>query len=416
MKIAYFCPHSDPLAQPGEPDAGGQCVYEAEVTRALAGQGHSVRCFTRAWGDKPPRENVCDGGEVHRIPMGPQGFLRKEEMGPHLAEFVANTIAAHGDWLAKCDLVHGHYWDGGVSGLGAALAFGKPLAFTSHSLGALKQARVPDPDGQTFNYPLRLAAEGRVLRSADLVVATSQVEVEAIHRDYHCTPLRVRVVPAGVDVHRFAPATDRAAVRSALGVEADWLLFTVGRLDPRKGFLELINALPPLKAAAAKSGRRVRIMMPAGPQRPSDEEQRYLAQLRDRAASLGVTELIHWFHRLDDQALLQAYQAADLFVCPSPYEPFGMVIVEALACGTPAVATCHGGPPEILTPGVDGELADPGDPEAFGAALVAILDCSADAQAMRRSKARNTAVQRFSWEAVSDQLLSAYSTLNSTLG
>jgi len=161
VRIAFFCPHSDPLAATGEPDAGGQCVYEARVAEQLARLGHEVRIFTRHWGGKAARQDICDGAAVFRYPMGPEGFLRKEDMGPHLAEFVQHTLSEQSAWLRHADAFHGHYWDGGASALTASLAFGKPLLFTSHSLGLLKRGRIADPtlDGSKFHYDVRIRAE-----------------------------------------------------------------------------------------------------------------------------------------------------------------------------------------------------------------------------------------------------------------
>lgn len=120
MRIVFFSPYSDPLAVIGEPDSGGQCVYEAEVAKQLAGLGHEVRVFTRQWGDKSHWAKLAPGAAVYRYPMGPAGFLRKEDMGPYLSEFVIRVLAEQNGWLEDADIFHGHYWDGGASALMAS--------------------------------------------------------------------------------------------------------------------------------------------------------------------------------------------------------------------------------------------------------------------------------------------------------
>lgn len=375
MRIAFFCPHSDPLAQPGEPDAGGQCVYEAQVAKALASEGHEVRCFTRQYGDKLEHEVIQDRATVFRYPMGPPGFLRKEDMGPHLGEFTQQVLVDQHSWLERASIFHGHYWDGGAAALGACIALGKPLIFTSHSLGALKIGRVPDTstDGSTFRYHIRIPAERRILHAADRVIALSDVERSALTDRYHIKPDKIDIVPGGVDTDAFTPTDDKAALKASIGIKTDFLIFTVGRLDPRKGFFELIAAIPYVVEALWQANKSVTFLLPGGPEHPSAEESAYKRIMQTEAAARDVTAHIQWFPRLSDDELKIRYAAADVFVCPSPYEPFGLVLVEAFASGTPVVATCHGGPKEIVTSEVDGYLAEPTDPKAFAGRIVDIL-------------------------------------------
>lgn len=413
MRIAFFCPHSDPQAATGEPDAGGQCVYEAKVAEHLARLGHEVRLYTRRRGDKPGYAELAPGAAVFRFPMGPPGFLRKEDMGPHLAEFAGRVMAEQRDWLAGADVFHGHYWDGGAAALTASLGLGKPLVFTSHSLGMLKRDRLPDPtpDGGQFNYDARVRAERRILDAADAVIALSRHEREALTERYGTDGRKIRVVPGGVDADSFWAYPNKSALRRGLGLDSDHLVFTVGRLDPRKGFMELVECIPKVLEKLESLGRTVTFMIPQGPPEPSPEEAEHLAALRGRVEALRVTRAVRWFSRLDDEELRLHYCAADLFACPSPYEPFGLVLVEALASGTPVVATCHGGPADIVTPGSDGYLADPGRPDEFAARLLDVL-LAPDGQRQRmRDAAARTAATRYAWPAVAAAVAGVYSAL-----
>ncbi len=413
MRIAFFSPHSDPLAAPGEPDAGGQCVYEARVAAALGALGHEVRTYTRHWGDKKTCETIAEGADVHRYRMGPEGFLRKEDMGPYFAEFTQQVLADQRGWLESADILHGHYWDGGATALNASLALGKPLVFTSHSLGQLKSDRVPDPapDRSTFRYQIRIPAERKILRASDGVIALSKVERDALTGRYGAEASNIHIVPGGVEVDAFQVTGRKADLKSQLGISTDFMLFSVGRLDPRKGFLELIEAIPPIVAGLAPADRTVTFMLPAGPDQSSPQEAAYRSAMQERAVALGVTSHIRWFPRLSDEALRMHYAAADAFLCPSPYEPFGLVLVEAFASGTPVVATCHGGPQEIVTVGKDGYLAEPSDPEAFSAGILNILLASAAEQKTMGEAALHKAHERYAWSAVAQQIADAYQDL-----
>ena len=413
MRIAFFCPHSDPLARAGEPDAGGQCVYEAQVAKALAAQGHEVRCFTRRYGEKLEHEVIQHRASVFRYPMGPPGFLRKEDMSPHLAKFTQQVITAQWAWLEHADSFHGHYWDGGGTALGASIAFGKPLVFTSHSLGVLKCDRVPDrsPDGSAFRYHIRIPAERRILHAADRVVALSGVERDALVDRYDTKPDKIHIVPGGVDINAFTPAENKAILKARLGIETDFLVFTVGRLDPRKGFLELIATIPYVVEALQHANKSVTFLLPGGPEHPSPDESAYKQAIATEAEAQNVASHIRWFPRLSDDDLRIRYAAADVFVCPSPYEPFGLVLVEAFASGTPVVATSHGGPKEIVTPGVDGYLAEPTNPRLFAGRIVDVLGKSNARRAAMGQAALAKAKGHYAWDVVSLRIAQIYEQL-----
>ncbi|BBA33972.1 glycosyl transferase, group 1 [Methylocaldum marinum] len=413
MRIAFFCPHSDPLAAAGEPDAGGQCIYEARVAEQLARLGNEVRVFTRRWGGKPAHEDICDGAAVFRYPMGPEGFLRKEDMGPYLAEFVDRTLLGQSAWLSRADVIHGHYWDGGASSLFASLSVGKPLLFTSHSLGLLKRDRVVDPtaDGTKFRYDLRIRAEKKILDAADAVIALSRTERDALTGRYGVNAEKIKIIPGGVDTETFLLRLEKTGLQRELGFTTDFLLFTVGRLDPRKGFLELLEAIPLVVERLGAAGKTVTFLIPIGPERPSPEEAAYRDALLERAKQLRINSAIHWFNRLSDQELFQYYAAADLFLCPSPYEPFGLVLVEAFASGTPVVATSHGGPTDIVTPGVNGYLADPSDPRAFAGRILDALLASENERRRMRAAAAERARTRYAWPSVTSSIADVYRTV-----
>jgi len=403
------------MAELGEPDAGGQCLYEARVAAALADDGvNRVRCFSRLGSGKRGVESICMGAEVYRYPMGPEGFLRKEEMGPWLAEFSHHLMADQNGWLAQADLFHGHYWDGGVSALAASLAHGKPLVFTSHSLGILKQDRLPD--NGLYRYDIRIPAERRVMQAADGIIALSSVEEEAIVRRYGIDREKVHIVPGGVDVESFRTEGSKLDNKRLLGITSDLMVFTVGRLDARKGFSELLEALPDVIREVESSGQTITVMMPAGPGNATEAEAELRKQLQEKAEKLGIHAHMRWFSHLSDEELRRCYSAADLFACPSLYEPFGLVLVEAMAASTPVVATCHGGPVDIVDEGIDGYLVDPCDATQMARRLLDILMLDKDRRLAMGEAARQKAMNRYAWPAVASKIESVYLTLIEVYG
>jgi len=232
------------------------------------------------------------------------------------------------------------------------------------------------------------SAPKKILDAADAVIALSRTEQDALTGHYGANSEKIRIVPGGVDTEAFHLCLDKTELQRELGFTADYLLFTVGRLDPRKGFLELIEAIPRVAKALREVGKTATFLIPIGPEKPSPDEKAYRDALIGRATELQVMDAIHWFHRLTDQELFRYYAAADLFLCPSPYEPFGLVLVEAFASATPVVATPHGGPADIIEPGVNGYLADPGDPAAFaGRILDALMAPETERRRMRAAAA-----------------------------
>ena len=407
MRIGFVSPHSDPLAEPGEPDSGGQCVYERRLSAALAAEGGDlVRTYTRRWGSKAAQRAIAEGAEVLRMDVGGEGFIRKEDMAPQLPRFVDEMWRRDGDWLGSADLFHGHYWDGGAGALMASLRSGRPLVFTSHSLGREKRDRVPE-DG-SLNYALRIANEHRVMAAADAIIALTEMEKGVLERRYGVDPAKVAVVPGGVDTAVYRPTGDPAAVRARYGLAEDELLvFATGRLDPRKGYDLLLQAIPEALERLQEDGVRARFLLPGGGDQLNDNERQVRARMEAVIAEHSLVDRVVLFPHLDFDELLAHYTAADLFVLPSPYEPFGLVAVEAMACATPVLATCHGGPPEIVDSGSDGRLADPNDPAGFGEALADLLGDRERLSAMGQT-AQRKAREVFDWQAVASSVAEVY--------
>ncbi|MFB6259490.1 MAG: glycosyltransferase [Thiohalorhabdaceae bacterium] len=394
MRIGFVSPHSDTLAEPGEPDSGGQCVYEKRLAASLAEAGNDdVHTYTRRWGGKDAHRVIADGAEVVRIDTASEGFVRKEDMAPELPGFIQEMWRRDSAWLEGAALFHGHYWDGGAAALMASLRTGRPLVFTAHSLGREKRDRVPE-DG-TLNYEMRIGNEHRIMAAADAIIALTEMEKGVLERRYGVDPAKVSVVPGGVDTETYRPTGDPAEVRARHG------------LDPRKGYDLFLKAIPEAARRLEDEGVRARFLLPGGGAELNDNERRVRERMESLIAEHGLQERVVLFPHLSFEELLAHYTAADLFVLPSPYEPFGLVAVEAMACATPVLATQHGGPPEILTPGTDGDLVDPNDPQAFAQALAELLR---DRHQLARmgENAQRKARDVFDWRAVARSIRSVY--------
>lgn len=390
-------PHGDPLGRIGDPDIGGQCVYVRELSTHLAKAGHRVRIYTRDRGDgKPPREEYAVGATVVRIPCGPEGFVPKEEILPFLPEFIDRVRSD----LDGREILHSHYWDGGH--VANALREGHRWFHTTHSIGKLKQAALPD--AARYRYEDRIRIETQVYRECDRVVALTETEKKQIRDLYGVPEDDIVVIPPGVDTDVFVPPEDVRAARRATGLpEDETILFTLGRLDERKGF-DLF-----LKAAGSLLRRKTLpptlFVISAGDGNEQEAAER--AKLERIAEANRLGDRLRWLPILPEQEVPLYYQSADIFVLPSRYEPFGIVMLEAMACALPVVATNTGGPTAVVEPERTGLLVDPADTEAFADALDALVR---DPKTRRRfgDRARQHVVNHYSWETIADRHVSTY--------
>jgi len=390
-------PHGDPLGRIGEPDIGGQCVYIRELSAHLARKGLEIRIYTRDRGEgKPPREEYAPGARVIRVPCGPTGFIPKEDLGPYLPEF--------GDRICQdvcgTEILHSHYWDGGA--VASALHNGQTWLHTTHSIGKLKQRALPD--GEQHRYEDRIRVETDTYRNCNRVIALTETEKDQIHTLYEVPADRIRVIPPGVNTAVFSPLSDRAASRWALGFPEDVpVVFALGRLDERKGF-DLF-----LEAAGRLTKRRsfppALFVFSAGDGSAREREERTRLERIVEAHSLG--DVLRWLPVLPEEDLPRYYGAADVFVLPSRYEPFGIVMLEAMACETPVVATNIGGPASVIESGVNGLLVDPTDVDALAGTIERLVRSPAAVRREMGRRGRSTVQADYGWEVIAQRHLAA---------
>ena len=389
MRIAMVSEHASPLAAVGGVDAGGQNVHVLELGTALAAAGHEVTVWTRRDDDRTPDTvDVRPGLAVRTVTAGPRAPVLKDELVPHLPAFAR---ALGSDWTARRpDLVHAHFWMSGMAAVSAAAPLDLPVVQTFHALGSVKRRHQGTDD---TSPPGRVAAERVVVGRVDRVVATCTDEVFELAR-LGAPRRRTSVVPCGVDTAAFAPdgpvfpRSDRPR------------LVVLGRLVRRKGVDEVIAALRRLTD--------VELLVAGGPEQPADlDHDPDARRLRQVAAAAGVADrvrLLGAVARPDVPALLRS---ADAVVCVPWYEPFGIVPLEAMACGRPVVASAVGGIQDTVVDQVTGLLVPPRRADALAAALRSLLATPTQALAFGIA-GRDRVLARYGWDRIADATAAVY--------
>jgi D-inositol-3-phosphate glycosyltransferase len=421
-RLAMLVVHSNPVADPGVGDAGGMTVYVRQMAARIAARGVAVDLFTRR--DRrggPDVAELSPGVTLYQIGAG-EPELAKEAIPAHLPEFTANLAAAVEGRGARYDLIHSHYWLSGRAASILAGRWGVPFVHTFHTLGRVKnEGRA---DGEPVEPESRLRGEARVIAEADAIVASSPAERGWLIDLYAAHPERIHVIPPGVDhtLFRPPPGGDRSAARAGLGrllsglraagepgagpvdLAGRRVLLFVGRLQPLKGADTAIEALAHLIAWGRLDPAASALLIVGGGSGPGGAgEPERLAALADR---LGVASSVAFVRAQPQAALPGFYQAADVCLVPSHTESFGLVALEAQACGTPVVGAAVGGLRSIVRHGQTGFLVAPGASEAFAERAWRVLSDRPMAESMGRLAVCSSG--DFSWERSGAELHDLY--------
>ena len=365
LRVAMLSVHTCPLAALGGKETGGMNVYVRELARELARMRVRADIFTRSQNPTIPRVvTVADRVRVVHLAAGPQAPMAREAVHDHLDEFVDGVEAFRLEHGVDYDLIHGHYWLSGTVGLALRERWGVPLVQMFHTLGRLKNDA--SPDGAEREPLLRIAEETRIVSAADRLVAATAVERAHLVSRYGADPERIAVIPCGVDTTLFTPG-DQAAARAALGLDDRPRLLYVGRLAPIKGLTTLLDGMARLRAA----GSRAHLCIVGG---DTDEPLNgHEGELRARLAELELQDTVTFVGAQPQERLRAWYVAADATVLPSYYESFGMVALEAMACGSPVVASRVGGLQTTVRDRITGVLVPDHDPVSLADALQRVL-------------------------------------------
>jgi len=394
MRVAMLSVHTSPLAQAGVGDAGGMNVYVRALASALARAGVQVDVLTRAeHPEQPPVVVVEPGFRVLHVVAGPRAPVPRNEFPALVGPF---TDAAHEELTrgTTYDVVHANYWVSGAVGHRLKHELGLPLVTTFHSLDRVK-AEVGIDD----EVDLRPRVEAEVVRCADLVVASTAGEREQLVRLYGADPARIEIVPQGVDAEVFSPG-DRDAAKRALGVAGRPTLLFAGRIQQLKGADLAVRALALLR------DQRSVLLVVGGPSGPGGEAE--LARLHALVDDLGLGARVRFVPPQPHDLLATYYRAADVCVVPSRSESFGLVALEAAACGTPVVASNVGGLSIVVDHGTTGFLVERRDELEFAAAIDHVLH--AEHTTMRANSVRHAS--RFRWAIAAARLRRAYHDLS----
>jgi D-inositol-3-phosphate glycosyltransferase len=409
-RLAVLSLHTSPLAQPGTGDGGGMNVYVRELTSALARSDVACDVFTRAWSpDLPPVVDVEPGLRVHHVPAGPLHALPKESLPTVVDEFTAGVLERMAAVPEAGELpytsVHANYWLSGLSGHVIKHELNLPLVCTFHTLDRVKAESMPEEVEADMPHR-RAEAEASIIDCSDAVLASCTVEADQIASLYGGEPGRIHIVPPGVD-HAFFGPGHRPQARRALGLPLDGrLLLFVGRIQPLKCADVAIETLAELRDSG---GEPYRLVVVGGPSGPHGEKS--LQGLHDVADARGVREHVHFIDPQPHELLSSYYRAADVCIVPSRSESFGLVALEAAACGTPVVASAVGGLTTLVDHGHTGYLVDEPDPVAYAAAVRKVFDEPLAAERLSTASVLNA--RRYTWRAAARALVELHDELAS---
>ncbi|MEU9718277.1 D-inositol-3-phosphate glycosyltransferase [Streptomyces sp. NPDC047976] len=389
--------HTSPLHQPGTGDAGGMNVYMVQLSRALAEHGVEVDLFTRCRGEaRPSPDALGPGVRVRHLEAGPRAALAKEDMPALVVPFSLALLKQE----RRYDLVHSHYWLSGQAGRIAAAGWRIPLVHTAHTLARVKNGALAD--GDTPEPELRIRGEHQVVGSADRLIANTADEARALRELYAAEERRTEIVRPGVDLRTFGPGRGRAAARARLGLPADaFVPLYAGRIQPLKGPDVMVRAIAELLRQDPRLRRRTVVPVVGG-----DSGAGPRGEAWELARELGVSDVLRHFPPVPQAELAQWYRAADVLVVPSRSESFGLVALEAQACGTPVLASAVGGLPTAVRDGVTGLLVRGNDPVEYARRLRWFAGRPQEAAEMGRAAVRHA--RNMSWHAAAARTLDVY--------
>ena len=406
-RIATLSLHTSPLDQPGTGDAGGLNVYVVQVAKRLAARGTEVDIFTRAvCRDTPPLAELAPGVFVHSVAAGPFEELDKHDLTAQVCQFTLEVLRAEAAAApGRYDLVHAHYWLSGKVGAVAKERWGVPFVQSMHTLGMVKNAALAA--GDSAEPDERIRGELDVVAAADRLIANTIEEAGQLTGLYGADPAKVQTVNPGADLGVFVPGgpQGQAEARQRLGVPQDAaVLLFVGRVQPLKGPDVALKAAARLVEADPGLRETLQVVLVGGPSGRSERADP--DRMRELAAHLGISDLVRFEPPCPQAELAQWYRAATVALTPSHSESFGLVALEAQACGTPVVAASVGGLRTVVRDGHSGVLVDGHDPADWARVIKRLIKTPRRLQELSAGARRHAST--FGWSATVDRLAGVY--------
>jgi len=407
--VAMLSVHTCPLATLGGKETGGMNVYVRDLSAELASRGHRVDVYTRSQDPSVPRideRGLGYGARVIHVPAGPEHPYDKHLVYDHLPEFVDGVLAqAEADGM-HYDVLHSHYWlSGGVARL-LHDRWGAPIVHMFHTLGRMKDAVARRPEER--ETARRIEVETDMVRLADVLVAATPAEEEQLVRLYGADRGRIRVISPGVDVERFHPIP-AALAKERIGLCADRrIILFVGRIESLKGIDSLLQAMA--LVVSRRPALRTALCVPIiGGEPDHIREQDEMVRLQELRERLGIGDIVTFLGAREQDMLQYYYSAAEMVVMPSDYESFGMVALEAMACGTPVIASDVGGLAFLVQHGRTGYRVPARDPAALAAKIARLLTD----EGLRRRIGQRAAcwAESYAWPRVADRIEGVYAEL-----
>jgi D-inositol-3-phosphate glycosyltransferase len=413
LNVAMISYHTCPLATLGGKDTGGMNVYVRELAKNLGSFGIHVDVFTRSQDEHVPHvlHDLGYGNRVVHVPAGPEVPLPKKEMANYLPDFAAGIQRFAEEKNLKYDLIHSHYWMSGIAALTLKANWNVPVVQMFHTLGLMKNRVARSPDEVEGSY--RVDGERKVIQSADRLVVATPAEQSQLEFLYRTDTRKMVTIPPGVDTSHFYPIPADEA-KAVIGVPPeDRLLLFVGRIEPLKGIETLIRAM------AYVNENKLLVDCPecphylavigGDPNLTNQDMSGEMARLQKLCQELGIGDTVIFLGKRSQDSLPYYYSAADVVIVPSHYESFGMVALEAMACGTPVVASQVGGLAFLVQDGVTGYVVPDDDPAALGDRLAQLI-LNQDLRQKLGEQATYYA-QDYSWENITSRMKTLYTGL-----
>jgi D-inositol-3-phosphate glycosyltransferase len=409
MKIAMLSYHTCPLATLGGKDTGGMNVYVRDLTSALGRLGFHVDVFTRSQDEHVPHvlHDLGFGNRVVHVPAGPEVPLPKQQLAEYIPDFVNGVQHFSEEKQIHYDIIHSHYWMSGIAA--GALSDnwqGAPILHMFHTLGEMKNRVSRSENDREGAY--RLDGERKVLRRVDKIVAATLAERAQLEWLYRADPRKITVIPPGVDTSHFYPIPVDEA-RNFIGLQPeDRMILFVGRIEPLKGLDTLIKAVSCLRPMDCLEPVHLAVIG-GDPDVSPEEMSEEMARVQQLCDDLCLGKMVAFLGKRDQSTLPYYYSAAEVVVMPSHYESFGMVALEAMACGTPVIASQVGGLAFLVQDGVTGFTVPAEDDAALCEKLATLLGNAELRREMGLSAVKYA--QNYDWSRITQQIISAYEDL-----